>query len=122
MPKASTPIRATLQLTLVYASAPRRWLEVALVLPAGSTVGDAIRCCTDTALHQALLADEELISLGVWGRKCSPSQVLRDGDRIECYRPLQVDPKVARRERFKAQGARTAGLFATRRAHSKAGY
>jgi putative ubiquitin-RnfH superfamily antitoxin RatB of RatAB toxin-antitoxin module len=28
------------------------------------------------------------------------------------YRPLQVDPKVARRERFRQQGTRAAGLFA----------
>jgi hypothetical protein len=35
-------------------------------------------------------------------------------DRVEIYRPLQVDPKVARRERFASQGARTTGLFARR--------
>jgi len=33
-----------------------------------------------------------------------------------------VDPKVARRERFARQGAKTAGLFAKRRAGAKAGY
>ena len=38
-------------------------------------------------------------------------QVLRDQDRIEIYRPLRVDPKVARRERFVKQGSRGAGLF-----------
>jgi putative ubiquitin-RnfH superfamily antitoxin RatB of RatAB toxin-antitoxin module len=37
---------------------------------------------------------------------------LRAGDRIEGYRTLRVDPKVARRERFARQGARSAGLFA----------
>jgi putative ubiquitin-RnfH superfamily antitoxin RatB of RatAB toxin-antitoxin module len=40
---------------------------------------------------------------------------LRDLDRIELYRPLKVDPKVARRERFQRQGARAAGLFARKR-------
>jgi putative ubiquitin-RnfH superfamily antitoxin RatB of RatAB toxin-antitoxin module len=48
--------------------------------------------------------------------------VLRDGDRLELLRPLRVDPKVARRERFTGQGARSAGLFAKRRPNSKAGY
>jgi putative ubiquitin-RnfH superfamily antitoxin RatB of RatAB toxin-antitoxin module len=47
---------------------------------------------------------------------------LRDQDRIEVYRPLLVDPKVARRERFVKQGARGAGLFAKKRQGAKAGY
>ncbi len=37
---------------------------------------------------------------------------LKDGDRVEIYRQLVVDPKVARRERFVRQGSRGAGLFA----------
>ena len=40
----------------------------------------------------------------------------------EFYRALVVDPKVARRERFQKQGARSAGLFARRRAGAKQGY
>ena len=59
---------------------------------------------------------------GIWGRKARLQQLLRDGDRVELYRPLQVDPKVARRERFARQGARAAGLFAKKRAGAKAGY
>jgi sulfur carrier protein len=47
---------------------------------------------------------------------------LQDGDRLEIYRPLKVDPKVARRERFARQGAKTTGLFAKRRPGAKAGY
>lgn len=60
--------------------------------------------------------------LGVWGRKVAATHVMRAGDRLEVYRPLQVDPKKARRERFKKQGAKTAGLFNQRRAGAKAGY
>jgi uncharacterized protein len=60
--------------------------------------------------------------LGIWGRRCSPQTGLQAGDRLEIYRPLKVDPKVARRERFKGQGARTAGLFARRRPGAKPGY
>jgi len=47
---------------------------------------------------------------------------LRAGDRLEIYRPLRVDPKVARRERFAKQGARTTGLFARQRPGAKTGY
>lgn len=49
---------------------------------------------------------------GVWGRVVPVVQELRDGDRVEIYRRLTVDPKVARRERFVQQGRRSAGLFA----------
>jgi putative ubiquitin-RnfH superfamily antitoxin RatB of RatAB toxin-antitoxin module len=43
-------------------------------------------------------------------------------DRIELYRPLKVDPKVARRQRFKRQGKGRTGLFANRKSGSAAGY
>ncbi len=58
----------------------------------------------------------------VWGKPVEPSHVLKDGDRLEVLRPLRVDPKVARRERFQKQGAKTAGLFAKRRVGAKPGY
>jgi putative ubiquitin-RnfH superfamily antitoxin RatB of RatAB toxin-antitoxin module len=48
--------------------------------------------------------------------------VLQEGDRLELYRSLQVDPKVSRRERFQKQGTRAPGLFATRRKGAKPGY
>ena len=41
--------------------------------------------------------------VGVWGRLAPPAQPLRDLDRVELYRPLQVDPKEARRLRYKGQ-------------------
>ncbi len=60
---------------------------------------------------------------GVWGKKVPLTHVLHDQDRLEVYRALTVDPKVARRERFVRQGAKkAAGLFAKRRAGAKAGY
>ena len=43
-------------------------------------------------------------------------------DRVEIYRPLRVDPKEARRQRFTGQGAKAAGLFQNRRKGAKAGY
>jgi len=36
---------------------------------------------------------------GIWGRETPRHVVVNDGDRIEVYRPLQQDPRVARRER-----------------------
>ncbi|MFN4003595.1 MAG: RnfH family protein [Hylemonella sp.] len=107
-----------IDVTVVYASAPRTVHEVALRLPPGSTVADAIAA---SGLLQTF-PEAAQADVGLWGRRVTPRQVLRQDDRVELYRPLRVDPKVARRERFARQGARTAGLFAKRRAGAKAGY
>ena len=39
--------------------------------------------------------------LGIFGRVVAPDTPLRDGDRVEIYRPLIADPKLARRTRAK---------------------
>ena len=99
---------------------PREVVEWPLELPEGATVADAVRASGFAAAAGGRLPHEG--ELGVWGRRCGPQQELREGDRVEVYRPLRVDPKVARRERFRKQGARAAGLFAQRRPGSKPGY
>jgi putative ubiquitin-RnfH superfamily antitoxin RatB of RatAB toxin-antitoxin module len=97
---------------------------VPLILPAGSTALDALKACD--ALNRwpelAAAAASAKPQVGVWGKRVVYSHVLHDADRLEIYRPLRVDPKVARRERFAKQGARTTGLFAQRRPGGKAGY
>ena len=108
----STAELAPLRVTVIYSPAPREVLEWPVQLPTGATVLEAMQ---GSGLARVLAADQwAAASLGVWGRKCRHDQVLRDGDRVEVDRPLQVDPKVARRERFRRQGARAAGLFARR--------
>ena len=62
------------------------------------------------------------LSMAVFGRKLTLDSELFDGDRLDCCRPLRVDPKLARRERFNQQGSRRSGLFAKRREGSVAGY
>lgn len=37
--------------------------------------------------------------IGIFGKAVDPDMLLRDGDRVEIYRPLIADPKQARRER-----------------------
>ncbi len=108
---------ATIRVVVAYSPGPRQVTELALTLAAGATVEQALR---DSGLLGKLLEGEACV--GIWRRKASLDQTLRDQDRVEIYRPLLVDPKVARRERFARQGARSAGLFAKRRAGAKAGY
>lgn len=108
---------ATLSVCVVYSPQARVVLEQPLVLAPGSTVLDALRL---SGLLE--VPGIELDRVGVWGRKASPTQELKDADRVEIYRTLQVDPKVARRERYASQGPGSAGLFAKRRSNAKAGY
>jgi putative ubiquitin-RnfH superfamily antitoxin RatB of RatAB toxin-antitoxin module len=107
-----------MRVTLMYASAPRTVLEQTLDLPEGARVADALVASGWQAQHPEIGS----LSLALWGRRCEADQPLREGDRVELLRPLRVDPKVARRERFVGQGARSTGLFAKRRPNSKAGY
>jgi putative ubiquitin-RnfH superfamily antitoxin RatB of RatAB toxin-antitoxin module len=73
---------------------------MALTLPIGSTVADALRA---THWLPSDFADQSAPpSAGVWGRQAPLHQPLRQGDRVELYRPLQVDPKDARRLRYAA--------------------
>ncbi|MFT3776867.1 MAG: RnfH family protein [Ottowia sp.] len=110
----------SIAVTVAYAPAPRQVREVSLTLPAGSTVQDAIAASGLRAQFPEI--DLAPGSVGVWGRKAPLDQPLRARDRVEIWRPLGVDPKLARRERFGRQGARTAGLFAKRRPGGKPGY
>lgn len=111
---------ARLQVTLVYSPLGRDVRELVLELGVGSTVCQALQ--SSGLLQMFPLLEPSSMTLGVWGRKASLKQPLRQNDRIEIYRPLNVDPKVARRERFVRQGAGSAGLFEKRRAGAKAGY
>ena len=76
---------------------PDRQELIALEVPTGSTVADAI---TRSGLAEMFDGFElDLAKVGIFGQKTSPEQVLRDGDRVEIYRPLIADPKEVRRQR-----------------------
>jgi putative ubiquitin-RnfH superfamily antitoxin RatB of RatAB toxin-antitoxin module len=112
-----------LHVTLVYSPAPRQVKQDELRLPEGTTVAQAIEQSGLLNEYPDInLRDHTAFAVGIWGRKTTLNHVLRDSDRLEIYRPLLVDPKVARRERFQKQGTRGAGLFAKRRPGAKPGY
>jgi len=89
---------AVLRVEVVYCPAPGRCDCVALRLPDGACVGDAVAASGLCERHGLAAASVET---GVWGRKQPLQAPLRDRDRVELYRPLQVDPKEARRLRYK---------------------
>lgn len=84
---------------VAYSPAARHveWIE--LRLDDGATAQTAL-AASGLVQRYAELGGPDL-KLGVWGRRCSLSQRLRDGDRLELYRPLRIDPKEARRARGK---------------------
>jgi len=81
---------------VVYAEPARRWLR-RVSLPAGSTVMHAIEASGLQQEVAGLVVDPA--RLGLFSRKAAPNQVLNEGDRVEIYRPLTLDPKEARRRR-----------------------
>ncbi len=111
---------ADIQITLLVSLVAREVQELLAHVPKGTTAAQALRSSgLSLNLSDASLASLEL---HIWGRKVPGSQILKAHDRIELLRPLLVDPKRARRERFEKQGAKKAGLFKTRRVGGKAGY
>ena len=116
---------AELNITVCFSPAPREVCELALRVNVGATLAQAVALAARHAdWPGAWTADAQWRSLtpSLWGRKVPWSDPLREGDRLELCRPLRVDPKVARRERFNQQGARRAGLFAKKRPGAAAGY
>lgn len=117
-----------LRVVLCWSLGPRHVHEMALQVPAGCTVQDVLeqgvaQCQQGKpSSDSAALSSLQFQQPGIWGKKVPWTQVVKADDRIELYRPLKVDPKVARRQRFKRQGKGRTGLFAKRKSGSAAGY
>jgi uncharacterized protein len=108
------------KVSLVYSPLPRQVREWSLDIFEGATVRQALAQCAVLDEFQGVA--QAPLMLGIWGKRAGLETILQDGDRMEIYRQLKVDPKVARRERFSRQGAKGAGLFSARRPGAKAGY
>jgi uncharacterized protein len=84
--------------TVAYASAQRQELWT-VELDAQATVADALALARKSA--GAVDVPWDTAPVGIFGESCERSAVPRDGDRIEIYRPLNVDPKESRRDRVR---------------------
>lgn len=89
-----------MRIEIVYATPSRQEL-VELQVESPLSVADAIR----RSGIEKLFPDDDLATadVGVWGRIVSRESMAGDGDRIEIYRPLERDPREARRLRAEAQ-------------------
>lgn len=97
----------TLQVEIVYA-VPQQQTLLSLTVPGGTTVAEAIKASGIEQRHPEI--DLTQCAFGVFGRLAEAGQRLVDGDRVEIYRPLQVDPKTARRARAAKHSQRANAL------------
>jgi putative ubiquitin-RnfH superfamily antitoxin RatB of RatAB toxin-antitoxin module len=99
------PVEATAPLSVEVACGlePGSVRRCRLRLPAGASVRDALEA-------SGLVTEAELAgcAVGVWGKLKALGDLLRDEDRVEVYRPLQVDPKEARRLRHRTHRSKAA--------------
>jgi putative ubiquitin-RnfH superfamily antitoxin RatB of RatAB toxin-antitoxin module len=96
-------IRQSIRVAIVYAQ-PQRSISKSLLLSPGATIADAL---AEAALDQDFLGVDLANSpVGIFGKVARRDVKLNDGDRIEIYRPLQEEPKLARRKRASPKASR----------------
>lgn len=100
------------QITVEVAYAlPDRQALLTLTVPEGTTALEAVQRSSISKQFPELTLDDSS-PLGIFGQAVPASQQLREGDRVEIYRPLLADPKdvrKARAARVKARRASQAG-------------
>ncbi len=114
--RAANTIR--LYISLPHALMDSSWLRVTVAycapgvedvsvvnLPRGGTVRDAIEVAQIYARRPELMVATDA---GIWGRRCSLDEPLTEGDRVELYRPLTIDPMEGRRARAELRRRRGA--------------
>lgn len=86
---------------------PERQRVVRLPLRQGMTALDAVRAAALERDFPEL--DRGTLALGIYGRRVEATHALRDGDRVEIYRPLKFDPRDARRAATRAARPKKGG-------------
>jgi len=89
-----------LSVELVLAT-PEQQELLALEVDEGSSVGDVIARSDIGSRFPELAVDT--MPVGIWGRPVSRDSRVGPGDRVELYRPLEIDPREARRQRARVE-------------------
>ena len=82
-----------MQVEVVFAL-PERQVLVTVSVPDDATVADVL---TASRIARQFPDDLDALQAGIWGQPVDRSQVVKEGDRIELFRPLEMDPREARR-------------------------
>lgn len=83
------------KIEIVYVSAERQMVQLALELYTGASVQDALIASGIYHSHP----ETKHLPVGIYAKQVSLDTVLKTKDRIEIYRPLALDPKEIRRQR-----------------------
>jgi putative ubiquitin-RnfH superfamily antitoxin RatB of RatAB toxin-antitoxin module len=86
----------TLAVEVVLAT-PRKQVLLTVHIDAGATVAEVIAASGIEARFPDLAVAK--MPVGVWGKQVPGNTVVKTGDRVELYRPLEIDPREARRQR-----------------------
>lgn len=87
------------KIELVYVSPERQTVHLTLTLKRGATVMDALHTSGIYDSHP----ETKNLTVGIYAKQVSLDTPLKDGDRVELYRPLALDPKDTRRQRARTK-------------------
>jgi len=87
-----------IRVEIVYAEQQRSIVK-SFSMPPGAVIADALNMAAGDQEFSGV--DLSGSALGIFGKVAHRNQPLKDGDRIEIYRPLAEEPKLARRQRAK---------------------
>ena len=94
---------AAIEVQVCYALPDSSFLR-SLNVPAGTTIEQAV---AQSGLLQAIPGIDLAVNMvGIYGKRKPLDSVLHEHDRVEVYRPLQADPKEARRRRASSKSAK----------------
>lgn len=83
------------KIELVYVAKDSAVFQIKMELKKGTTVGQAL---IESGLYSRYPETKEM-PVGIYAQRVSQDVLLKDGDRIEVYRSLELDPKEKRRQR-----------------------
>jgi uncharacterized protein len=92
------PGSGSIRVEVIFGPAGEAADVTALSLAPGSTIEEALHASGVLQRHGLALQG---LRVGIWGRAQALATMLRERDRVEVYRPLRVDPKEARRLRYR---------------------
>ena len=94
-----------IRVEVAYVSPDAQFLRQLRMKPE-STIADSIAA---SGVESVCGIRAEQLTVGIWSKPATMNTCLRDGDRVEIYRPLKIDPKEARRLRAKKSARPSTG-------------
>ena len=85
----------------VVLATPERQVLLTVNVEAGASVADVVVSSGIESRFPGLAVAD--MAVGIWGKPVSRDSEVNAGDRIELYRPLEIDPREARRQRARAE-------------------